>query len=128
MGAIDGEEDLYRRIIHYYYNERTGRISSSAFMLKGKWLDPEVSVFLARLSDPAEVLDVGLPKQKLVALKAQVPYDQELDVKLDPIDRFPGHCVIVGFGKNWKTQCARLAEACQLVEVPESSLEQIDPA
>lgn len=119
MGGIDGEEDLYRRIIHYYHHESTGRISSSAFMLKGKRLDPEVSVFLARLSDPSEVLDAGLPKQKLVALKAQVPYDEGLDVKPDPIDRFPGHCVIVGFGKNWKAQLARLAEACRLVDDPE---------
>ena len=97
MERIDGEEKLYRRILHYYHNTKTGRISSSAFMAKGKKLDPEVSVFLARLSEPDEILDAGLPEQKLVWLKVQVPYDIGLEVQLQPIDRFPGHSVIIGF-------------------------------
>lgn len=122
MERIDGEEELYRRILHFHHIEETGRISSSAFMRKNK-LDPEVSVFLARLSEPADVLDDGLPRQKLVALKAQAPYDNGLDVVAQPIDRFPGHCIIVGFGKNWKEQCARLAEVCRLVDVPRPSEE-----
>lgn len=117
MERIGADEDLYRRILHYFHNEETGRISSSAFMAKKKRLDPEVSVFLARLSDPAEILDAGLPKQKVVALQARIPYGLGLNITPDPIDRFPGHCLIVGFGQNWKEQCDRLAEAARLVEV-----------
>ena len=99
MERIDGEEELYRRILHYQYNEETGRISSSAFMRKNK-LDPEVSVFRARLSDPSAVLDAGLPRQLLAVLKAKVAYELGLNVDPQPTDRFPGHCVITGFGRN----------------------------
>ncbi len=120
MAVVDGEEDLYRRILHFHHNEESGRVAASAFMRKKK-LDPEVSVFLARLSDPAKVLDAGLPRQKLAVLKAQVPYDQGLNVLPRPNDQFPGHCVIVGFGANWKEQCARLAEACRVVDELASS-------
>lgn len=61
MERIEGEDDLYRRILDSFLNEATGRISSSAFMGKKKRFDPEVSVVLARLSDPADGLGAGLP-------------------------------------------------------------------
>jgi hypothetical protein len=115
MEPITGEDQLYRRIIHYQYNEETGEISASAFMKKRR-LDPEVSVFLARLTDPRDVLDAGLPAQRLVALQAQAVYDIGLKIVPEPTKEFPGHCVIVGFGKNWKEQCLRLAEASRIVD------------
>jgi len=117
---IDDGDDLFRRILEYHRVPATGRISSSAFMGKGRRLDPEVSVFLARLSDPAKVLRAGLPRQQLVALQAAVPRAIGLDVHLQPTEDVVGHCVIVGFGLNWKEQCARLADASHLVEVPGS--------
>lgn len=117
MERIDGDEELYRRIFGYQYVEDEDRIASSAFMRKNR-LDPEVSVFLASLSDPREVLDAGAPHQRLTGLKAQIPYDVGLDVQRSPTDQFAGHCVIVGFGENWKEQCARLAEASYLISLP----------
>lgn len=123
MEPIDGEEALFRRIIHYQYDETTGAISASAFMRKKK-LDPEVSVFLARLSEPNELLAAGLPSQFLAVLKAQVAYDAGLDVIRQPLPNFPGHCVIVGFTEEgWKGQCLRLAEGSRLVELAEQPAE-----
>jgi hypothetical protein len=123
MERIDGEDELYRRILHYYYDEKTRRISSSAFMRKKKKLDPEVSVFLARLTDPRAVLAGGLPGQRLISLLAQLPIDLGLRVAHDPINGFPGHCVITNFHPDrWKEQCDRLAEGSNLVEILE-----IDP-
>lgn len=120
MERIGGEDKLYRRILHYYYDEKTRRISSSAFMRKKKRLDPEVSVFLARLSAPRAVLDDGLPEQRLIALFAQLPIDIGLRVEHDPIEGFPGHCVITNFHPDqWKQQCDQLAEGSRLVEIPE---------
>lgn len=117
MELIDGEEWLYRRIIHYQYDEATGAIAASAFMRK-KRLDPEVSVFLARLSNPHALLAAGLPGQRLVELKAKVAYEAELRVVSQPIPGLPGHCVIVGFASGmWKAQCLRLAEGSRLVNV-----------
>ena len=116
MEKIDAEDELYRRIFEYHHNPDTGRIASSAFMRKNK-LDPEVSVYLARLSDPAKILTAGLPRQKLVALKAAVPRAIGLDVLHQPTDEFYGHCLITGFGSAWKEQCARLAEAARLVDL-----------
>ncbi len=117
MEMIDGGEILYRRIIHYQHDEHSGAISASAFMKKRK-LDPEVSVYLARLSKPDAILVAGLPGQMLVALTAQVAYDANLNVVPQPLTDFPGHCVIVGFGAdNWKEQCLRLAEGCHLVDL-----------
>lgn len=117
MTRIERDDDLYRRILHYFYVAAENRISSAAFMTRGGKLDPEVSVYLARLSDPAAVLGAGTPNQQLVALKAEIPLDLGLSVRLEPEDAFPGHCVITDFSSNWKEQCARLAEACKLVDV-----------
>ena len=118
MDLIDGEDILYRRIIHYQFDAATGGISASAFMRKRK-RDPEVSVFLARLSDPSEILAAGLPGQLLAALKAQVAYDAGLSVVHQPIEGFPGHCAIVGFGEaTWREQCRRLAKGAYLVQAP----------
>lgn len=120
MEQIAGEDELYRRILHYYYDEKTHRISSSAFMRRKKRLDPEVSVFLARLSDARAVLAHGLPEQRLISLLAQLPIDLGLRVVHDPIDGFPGHCVITNFhSDHWKQQCDRLAEGSRLVEIQE---------
>lgn len=117
MTQIERDDDLYRRILHYYYVESEHRISSAAFMAGGGKLDPDVSVYLARLSDPATVLRAGAPNQHLVSLKAGVPIDLGLSVRLMPEDDFPGHCVITDFSSNWKEQCARPAESCTLVEI-----------
>ena len=115
MQLIDGDDILYRRIIHYQYDEAAGAISASAFMRKRK-LDPEVSVYLARLTDPREILAAGLPGQLLAALEAQVVFDAGLSVIHQPTEHFSGHCVIVGFRMtNWKEQCLRLAEGSRLV-------------
>jgi hypothetical protein len=117
MVQIDGEDELYRCILEYHHHPETGRISASAFMRKNK-LDPEVSVFLARLSDPARVLRAGLPRQKLAALTAGVPISLGLEVHHQPTEEFEGNCVITGFAPDrWKEQCARLAEAAYLIEV-----------
>ncbi len=116
MERIEDDEEVYRRILHYHFVESEGRVVASAFMRKKK-LDPEVSVFRARLTDPRDVLDDGLPQQKLVALKVEVPRKHSLEVLQRPNERFPGHCIITGFGENWKEQCARLAEASRLVSV-----------
>lgn len=115
MAPISGDDALYRRIIHYQYDESSGAISATAFMKK-KRLDPEVSVFLARLSDPGVVLAAGLPGQLLAVLRAQTVFDAGLDVINQPIDRFPGHCVIIGFRDGaWKQQCLMLAEGARLL-------------
>jgi hypothetical protein len=116
MVEIDGEDELFRRILKYFYVPEAKRISSSAFMAKGKRLDPEVSVYLARLSDPEAVLKAGAPEQKLISFLAEVPFALGLGVRHDPTEQFEGHCVITGFGANWKEQCDRLAEASRLVE------------
>src|SRR5687768_3442996 len=118
MERIDDEDDLYRRILDYHYNPETGQIAASAFMRKGRKLDPEVSVFLARLSDPDRIMRAGLPRQRLIAMKAAVPRAIGLEVRHDPNQAFPGHCVLVGFGPHWKEQCALLAEASYLVDLP----------
>lgn len=117
MERIDAGDELYRRVLHYHVDEATGRISSSAFMHKRK-LDPEVSVFLARLSSSTDILDAGLPQQRLVALTAGAIVAIGLAVEHQPTEQFPGHCVITGFGRNWKEQCARLAEVARLVDEP----------
>ena len=117
METIDDEDELLRRILEFHHDPVMGRIASSAFMRKKK-LDPEMSVFLLRLSDPTAVLRAGLPRQRLVLLAASAPRSNGLDVEHPPTDQFYGHCVIVGFGQNWKEQCARLAEASRLVEMP----------
>ncbi|MDQ3412717.1 MAG: hypothetical protein M3509_11440 [Chloroflexota bacterium] len=118
MTRIERDDDLYRRILDYYYIAAENRISSAAFMGRKGKLDPEVSVYLARLSDPKAVLRAGTPKQRLASLKAAVPFDLGLSVRPMPEDDFPGHCVITGFSTNWKEQCARLAERCTLVDLP----------
>jgi hypothetical protein len=46
-----------------------------------------------------------------------IVYDIGLRLRRDPIDQFPGHCVIEGFGSNWKEQCLRLAEGSRLVDM-----------
>jgi hypothetical protein len=113
---IYGEDILYRRIIHDQHDQGTGAISASAFMRKRK-LGPEVSVYLARMTSPREILAAGLPGQLLIALKAQVAFDAGLSVVRQPTQEFPGHCVIVGFGETtWKEQCLRLAEGSLLVD------------
>ena len=118
MVQIADEDELYRRILEYHHDPGTGRIAGSAFMRKAKKPDPEVSVFLAGLSHPGQILRAGLPRQWLVALKARDVRAIGPDVRHEPNEQFPGHCVIVGSGPNWKEQCARLAEASRLVEVP----------
>lgn len=110
---------MYRRILHFHLNAETGRISSAAFMRK-KRFDPEVSVFVARLADPGEILDAGLPQQHLAMLTVQAVYDTGLTVELQPTERFPAHAVILDFGANWKEQCARLAAASRLAPGPQS--------
>jgi hypothetical protein len=114
---IDGDDVLFRRIIHDQYDEKTGAISASAFMRKKKQ-NPEVSVYLARIPDPRVILAAGLPGQMLIALKVQAAYDAGRTVIHQPLEYFPGHCVIVGFDEtNWKKQCLQLAEESQLVLV-----------
>ena len=123
MELIDGDEELYRRIIHYQHDQSSGAISASAFMKKRK-LDPEVSVYLARLSTPKAILAAGLPEQMLVAFKAQTAYDAGLTVVHQPLMDFPGHCVVIGFGQfNWKEQCFRLAEGSHLVNLADMASE-----
>ncbi len=116
METIDGEDDLLRRILHFHVAER-GRVSSAAYKRKNR-PDPRASVYLARVSDPARILRAGLPGQRLAALKAAVPRDLGLEVIHEPNDEFYGHCVITGFGGNWKEQCARLAEASRVIDLP----------
>lgn len=89
MTRIERDDDLYRRILHYYYVAAENRISSAAFMARGGKLDPEVSVYLARLSDPAAVLRARAPNQELVSLKAEAPLDLGLSVHLVPEENFP---------------------------------------
>ncbi len=117
MVEIYGTDELLRRILKYFYVPETNHISSSAFMAKGKQLDPEVSVFLARLSNPVAILQAGAPEQKLISVRAEVPFALGLDVRHDPNEQFEGHCIIAGFGPNWKEQCDRLADAARLFEI-----------
>lgn len=116
MTQVEPDDELYRRILHFH-RKPDGSVSSAAFMAKGGRQDPDVSVYLARLSNPHKVLKAGVANQLLASLQASVPLGLGLSVRLDPMPDFPGHCVITDFGQSWKQQCSQLAAASKIVNL-----------
>ena len=116
---VDANDELYRRILSYHaVREGDGfRISSAAFMTKSRRPDPHCSVYLARLTIPAAVLEGGIANQRLAGLPASKPMAMGLDVKNDDKPGDPAHCVILGLSS--KQQCEELASAAYLIEMPD---------
>ena len=112
MVQVSDEDELYRRIISYHLKP-DNTISSAAFTLRSRQPDPECSVYLARLTTPKEVLNAGIPGQRLVGILTHEARSLGLTIIHDPQPDAPAHCIMQGLTKQL---CSRLAEAAYLIE------------
>ena len=112
METIDDEDELYRRLLHYYI-KTDGKISSAAFQPSKRGRSDAVSVDLARKTTPEETLGRDNRGFRLGGILAAVPRSSGLDVLHDPLPGNESHCLIVG---NFNMTTRRiLADATRLV-------------
>ena len=115
LSPIEDEDELYRRFPLAYLKD--DGILSSAASKRGKDPDPEVSVDLARLTDPDECLRrANRPDQGVAALIALVPRGLGLVVRHAPVAGNPAHAVIEG--QTTRSQPRLLAAQARIVKKP----------
>ena len=117
MVEILDEDWLYRRL-HAACFRKDGTVSSAAFMTNS-FPDAQVSVYLARLTNPVESVNRdGKGYRKLGELQVGGTRALGLDVVHDPLQENQAHCLILGASS--KATCKRLAGLVQVVPGIES--------
>jgi hypothetical protein len=119
---IDDDDELYRRIVHYFVLD-DGRISSSAFKDRRGKPDRSISVDLARLTTPEACLArAPNPSFQLGVLVAGGPRSLGFEVRHDPLPDNAAHALIEG--QNTPEKCRRLAEMTRLVPITQDNQSQ----
>ena len=95
---IPDEDDLYRRVPKDQYNEKTGKISSGAFMLREDKNEKALSFNWSKYSTPEEssMCPITANRYYLGALYAKVPRDEQLEVVHAPSKKNRAHSRITG--------------------------------
>jgi hypothetical protein len=124
--VIEDDDELYRRLPSEHV-KNDGTISSVAFCFRGE-PDPSLSVDLAKLTTPQEVLQrARKPGAGVGVITAGVPRGLGLTVRHDPIREDneqglaanPAHTLIEGLTPaDRKTKCYLLAEAMTVLIAP----------
>lgn len=115
---IKDDEDLLRRFPPNLLNS-DGSLSSSAYKTNGE-PDNEISVHLARLVDPEEVLRrASRPTFGVGSIVARCPRDLGFSVYHDPLPEDDSHSLIAG--QNSRAKCRILAEKTKVVRFPRST-------
>jgi hypothetical protein len=99
LEVVDDADQLYRRVVGYYIftdaQHGVERISSSALKEKKRRPERDISVEIARLTDPQTSL-AGAPNAgfRLIGFIARVPRSLGLDVVHDPVPDCYAHALI----------------------------------
>jgi hypothetical protein len=113
---IGGDDELYRRLAPGHLNP-DGTVNSAAFKVRGR-PDPRISVDLARLTTPEEVLArASRPGFGLGVLAARVPRSLGFTVRPDPLPDNLAHALIEG--ENDRAKCRLLARATRVLVLPQ---------
>lgn len=93
---IPDESNLYRRIPPNQYNEKKGKFSAPAFILRKN--EEGLSLNWSKYSTPQKTAKCPRTGKKFYvgALYAKVPRQQELDVIHEPGKKNPSHSLIIG--------------------------------
>lgn len=116
---ITRADDLYRRLSPDHV--KNGIVVSNAYNRSGK-PDPEISVGIARLIAPEEMLR-DRPDFGVGVLPAHVPLDLGLAVRHDPLPGWSAHALILNPGDlvnqgRQKQLCRLLADATRIIIAP----------
>jgi hypothetical protein len=114
LEAIEDADILYRRIAPYYI-KKDGTISSAAFMKdRGKTLDNEISVEIARLTTPIECATrYGDRGFRVIAITAGTARTLDSIVRHDPLPECNSHALITG--SNSREKCHLLVSRARIV-------------
>lgn len=95
---IPDEDDLYRRVPKDQYDEKMGKVSSGAFMLREDKNEKALSVNWSKWTTPEEssVCPITGNRYYLGALYAEVPRHQGLEVIHAPSRKNRAHSLITG--------------------------------
>ena len=112
MVAIDPEDELYRRLASNHIRP-DGSVNSAAFKT-GDVYDTEISVDIAKLTNPQESVDrVGRAGFRLCRVKAKHPRSLGFTVAPDPLPNNRAHALLTG--ENNKTTSRALARHCEVI-------------
>jgi hypothetical protein len=114
---IADEDVLYRRLAQHQINPN-GTVNSSAFK-RGGTFETEISVDLARLTNPQEIVSrAGRSGFRLGEFEANEPRALGFRVEHDPLPENPSHALVVG--SNDQEVSRALARRVRLVVGVES--------
>jgi hypothetical protein len=106
--AISPDDSLYRRFF-FQNKKKRDRVPLTAFTLRGSHApDPEISVMLASLCSPEDVLQGQPAGLKICILSVRDVLGLGLQVRHSPLPGNPAHCSILGVSSL--DMCDQLAE------------------
>ena len=109
---INDEDELYRRLMHYYVKE-DGKVSSAAFQPSRNGRQDAISVDLARKTTAEITLGRDDRGFRLGGLLVAVPRSVGMEVEYRPQPDNNSHCLIVG--EFTMTNRRKLADATRVV-------------